>query len=65
MNAPKYGEALAGYVKGAALDETAIMCLTGTVSEDNTVYAAYSTTIEGYSKTEVHGYVENDYRETF
>ena len=64
VNAPKYGEALAGYVKGAALDETGDYVLTGTVSEDNTVYAAYSTTIEGYSKTEVHGYVENDYRET-
>lgn len=59
VEAPDYGQALAGYVKNAEADGTGRYVLTGTVSTDS-VYAAYSTTAAGYNG----GYVEGDYRQT-
>lgn len=64
VDAPDYGEALAGYVRDAKKDENGNYDLTGTVDSGNTTYAAYSTTIEGYNSNSVHDYVSNDYRKT-
>ena len=63
VDAPDYGEALAGYVKDAVADTAGNYVLTGTVSGDIT-YAAYSTTIKAYSSGEAHQYVTGDYRNT-